>query len=474
MPERPERPERPDRRGRPMTLRRTITVALVTIAAFAVFASAALVGLTSMLRRAGAGRTAAVESVRFAEEAQRDLLLHDRIVTPVVRHQIEAGIRYRLTSARATQTSDVGRRALAEAERSVDAYLLAEEAPGSAELAPRHDAAFHALGGLVAENLREAEAARASAERIDRTADALGVATAASVILAITVVLWWLHARALRPLFGLSRAMRRFGGGSIEERAEEDGAGELAAMARCFNEMATSIARRRRDRQTFIAGVAHDLRNPLAVLRLSTDLVRAGGPEPSPERAARVLDAVRRQVARLERMVGDLLDAASVEAGSLRLRLDVHDVRAIARDVTDLFVAKGTHTIELDLPSEPVVLECDDMRIEQVLSNLVSNALKYSPAGGLVKVRARRAAGEVTLAVSDEGVGMNEEEAAAAFEPFRRSGSLRDEVPGSGLGLFVVRRLVEAHGGVIDLQTAPGCGATFEIRLPEGQPAVAS
>ena len=179
--------------------------------------------------------------------------------------------------------------------------------------------------------------------------------------------------------------MRRFGHGDVEERASEEGPAELAEMARQFNGMAGSISRQRRERHTFIASVVHDFRNPLSVLRMANDIPARATEEAQPmaEHAARVHTLIGRQIERLERMLEDLLDSVSVEAGEVRLRLARHDVCEITADVAqhDRATSKK-HAIELDLPPREVVIECDAMRVEQILANLVSNAIKYSPNGG--------------------------------------------------------------------------------------------
>ena len=449
-------------------LRRTMTAAVVTLALLAVIAAGALMGLTSILHSASSRSTQALENVRLAEEIQRDLLLHDRMRQPNGRNQLASTLRERLTVARSNVTAPTQRAALEDADRAVTDYLAAADVPGadSASLAGAHAEAFAALESLVTSELIEVREARARVRRYDDLADALGATVAAVVVIASGLIVWWLRRRAFRPLFGLARTMRRFGEGNIDERAREEGPAEVAEMARHFNEMASAIANRRKERQTFIAGVVHDLRNPLSVLRLSTDIVN-GDAEVPRSRLVKMLGAVSRQVGRLERMVGDLLDGMTIEAGSVRLLLEEHDARELAGEVVELYAgtAKG-HTIEVDLPDHPVPLRCDGMRVEQVVSNLLSNAIKYSPAGGTISLQVEESRGDVTFRVSDQGVGMTAEDAATAFEPFRRSKSMRDEVPGSGLGLHVVRRLVEAHGGRIALRTAPGEGSTFEVTLP--------
>lgn len=451
------------------TLRRTIATAVLTVVVLAMSAAGALVGLTTVLHRSSVRSASAVESVRFAEETQRDLLLHASVVHPSTREKITVALRERLAEAQLSVSSSEQRTALGAADQAVRSYLAAEEAIPhvSEDIAAKHARAFDELEHLVDLSLADWQRARENADRYDRAGTAIGVSVAAGVIFAGALLLRWLDDRALRPLLGLAAAIRRFGRGSIEERASEDGPAELAEMARQFNEMAESIAQNRKDRQAFLAGVAHDLRNPLAVLKMSAALVEGTRAQLDPDKVRKMTTLVQRQVARLDRMVGDLLDSASVAGGGLRLRLGAHDLCAIAAEVVDQHrTTTAAHTIVLDIPGEPVRVSCDRMRIEQVLSNLVSNAIKYSPNGGRVSLSLRATPEDVTFAVHDEGIGMSEEDTVHAFEPFRRSSALRDEVAGSGLGLFVVRTLVEAHSGRVDVRSTPGMGSTFEVHLP--------
>jgi signal transduction histidine kinase len=113
-----------------------------------------------------------------------------------------------------------------------------------------------------------------------------------------------------------------------------------------------------------------------------------------------------------------------------------------------------------------LLVSCDALRIEQVLTNLVSNAIKYSPRGGRVEVTLEQPGTEAILNVVDQGVGIPSDDQAHIFEPFRRSGASRELVPGAGLGLFVARRIVEAHGGRIEVESRPGAGSTFRVHLP--------
>ena len=165
-------------------------------------------------------------------------------------------------------------------------------------------------------------------------------------------------------------------------------------------------------------------------------------------------------------MIADFLDAAMIEAGNLELRVESCNLADVVRSAAELFEGSASrHELILALPPSPLQASLDPLRIEQVAGNLISNALKYSPQGGKVEVRLEQRADEVVLAVTDHGLGMSPEDQARLFQPFRR-GLSREDIPGVGLGLFVVRRIVEAHRGRIEVESSPGAGSTFRIRLP--------
>ncbi len=458
-----------------LNLRSTMTAAVITLAVLLLSTAAALMSLTTAMHSSGHRAEAAVESVRLMEEVQRDLLLHDRLRDRTAREQIANGVRERLRDAGPQIAGTGARAALTVADREVASYLALDGGGSEQEIATQHAAAFAAVDRLLTLELAEAREARTSVRRVDDLADVIGMVVAAFVTVSTGLLVWWLKARALHPLLGLAQTMRRFGRGDMEARANDEGPSELAEMARRFNEMASAIARQRKDRQAFIAGVVHDLRTPLSVLRMSTDLATTSATPLPPERLGKLMGTVARQVTRLERMAGDLLESVTIEAGKVTLRTEALDAREIATEVVSLYATiSAKHTVELELPEKEIAMSCDRIRIEQILSNLVSNAIKYSPAGGKVALRVEARGGDVVFVVHDEGVGMSEADAAMVFEPFRRSTVLRDEVPGSGLGLFIVRRLVEAHGGCITLQTAPGEGSTFQVRIPAARARQAS
>jgi signal transduction histidine kinase len=266
----------------------------------------------------------------------------------------------------------------------------------------------------------------------------------------------------LRPLLDLQGAMRSFRGGDTDARAQESTLIELREVSRTFNEMATAIARQRRNQLTFLAAVAHDLRNPLAALKTT---IQALERKPSSATSGR-LDLLDRQVDRLARMVNDLLDATRIEAGELQIEPEPLDLREMARTMVDLHAeTTTTHRIELRLPASPVPVTADPLRLEQVVGNLITNAIKYSPQGGLVEVAVGVVDGAAELSVADRGVGIPADEIEDLFLPFRRHASTA-AAPGVGLGLSIARRIVHAHHGRIDVDSKLDEGTTFRVRLP--------
>ena len=454
-----------------------VTALLTTVA---LLATGALVALTTLLHETTATLAASVESVRIAEEAQIDLLLLGRPRDAVVRRELEHAAREKLENARRHVETPAEGRLLDEANRQLDTFLavLADpDATPEQRTAVQADA-FGALEALVEVNLAQAAGTQVRAERWNGLANAIGIGTGLLLLLLLLsfLAILWLRQRAFRPVYELATAMDRFGRGDSGARAELRGSAELREMSHRFNEMAEALSARRQAQIAFLGGVAHDLRNPLSAIVLSLGAAPADRPLPAPERLRRIFQVTTRQVAVIQRMINDFVDVAGIEAGRLELHLAAHDLCATARDAVELFdrTASG-HELAIEGPCEPLLASVDPVRIEQVLANLISNAIKYSPAGGRIAVSVQRQGSEIVLAVADEGIGIAKDDQRRLFEPFRRVGLSREwSIPGVGLGLFVVRRIVEAHGGSIEVQSSPGKGSTFSVRLAALEPAPAT
>jgi two-component system sensor histidine kinase MtrB len=454
---------------RPLSLRSTLAALTILTAALILSFSALLVILTTLLHETTSKAGAAAESVRLAQEAQIELLLHSRADDAILSTDLEASLRRRLLEAKRFVTTSDEAQAIAAAEAEVSRYVAATRDPRI--VAERREAqletSYGALEALVDLNLAHAREATAAAAEWDRRAKLVGLLAVVPLLLATAGALFWLKHRALAPVFSLLDAMERFGKGEREARAPQAGPRELREMSQRFNDMATALSAQREARVAFLAGVAHDIRNPLSVLRMSMALVSPKRPLPSEPRLRALIDTITRQLTRLERMVGDLLGTIQVEAGKLELKLETVDSRQIVSEVLSLFDGGSSERrLVACLPDTAAPLRCDSVRVEQVLINLVSNALKYSPAGSPIEVALEPEPDGAVFRVSDRGPGIAEADRARVFEPFQRVGLSREAVPGVGLGLFVARRIVEAHGGEITIECTPGGGATFRVRLP--------
>jgi PAS domain S-box-containing protein len=235
-------------------------------------------------------------------------------------------------------------------------------------------------------------------------------------------------------------------------------------------------ADRRKDQ--FLAMLAHELRNPLAPIRNSVELMRQVetlDPTFQPSR-----EMVERQVKHLARLVDDLLDVSRITQGSIRLRKEVVDLGAVVQravEGTRPLVESRAHTLSVQLPAEPVRLEADPTRLEQVVSNLINNAAKYTMPGGHIWVTAAREGEEAAVRVRDTGIGVPPDVLDRVFEPFvqQSDGSLARTNGGLGVGLTLVRSLVEMHGGRVEAESAGlGQGSEFVVRLPAQLPAEAT
>jgi signal transduction histidine kinase len=366
------------------------------------------------------------------------------------------------------------RAVLDELTGKIEQYIVALHAAASGtrvrrELGNAFATALDAAAELRRINIEQSRDLVRLAAQWDRAGNILGLAAIAVFAIGLGYIAWWLQRRAFKPAFQLVGSIERYASGDRSARAVEVGPLEFRSIAHRFNDMASTLEQQRNAQLAFLGGVAHDLRNPLSALKLAVGLIESDQPFPPEDRIRQLLARVRRQIDRMERMVYDLLDAARVEAGSLDLHMERSDARDLARAAVDLFdPATRTHQLAVSVPDEPVPLTCDPGRIEQVLSNLVSNAIKYSPRGGAVRIAVARDRETVVFSVSDEGIGMSATDIEHIFEPFRRTGISKETIPGVGLGLFVARRIVEAHGGRITVASAVGKGSTFAVHLPSG------
>ena len=447
---------------------------MVVLGLLGMAAAMTVVGTTTALHHTTSTISEAVESVRAAQELEIRLLLHNRTADTASRRSVEQAVRALIRSMGPYAGDLREQRLLAEVEVAIERYLAHDLGPfGHGDDSEADDgreksveAAIAAIHRLVVLNIQQARDLRIKSERWDLWASRAGLMAALVLIVGIGMVIVWLQRWALQPVLGLRDTIERLGNGQLEARAPVTGPAEIREIAERFNSMAQALDRKRRTQMSFLASVAHDIRNPLSAMSLSVSaLERPDGDLPS-VKTKRPVALVKRQIDRLQRLAGDLMDAAQFEAGAMDLRREPCDLRQLAQDVCDMFAnTSRAHRLECRLPAAPVCVPGDPVRLDQVLSNLVSNAIKYSPAGGLVLVTVEQERSAALVRVSDQGEGILPEDQTLLFDPFRRAESARRS-PGAGLGLFITRQIVRAHGGQIDLVSERGRGSTFTVRLP--------
>jgi signal transduction histidine kinase len=290
----------------------------------------------------------------------------------------------------------------------------------------------------------------------------------ARVVAALVAGLLWtllasaaLAGRSMAPIGRVMEAADRVANGDYDIRVAEKGPPAVRALARSFNTMTERLQNHDRLRRDLMADVAHELRTPLTVIQGTLEGLIDGV---YPRETAK-LQGLLDETHVLSRLVDDLRTLALSESGGLKLQREPTDVASLARDVVSAFGNEASTrgvALTADAPADVASIEIDPVRIREVIGNLVSNALRHTPAGGSVTVRARDADAGVELQVHDTGSGMTPEDLARAFDRFYKSPGSR----GSGLGLTIARNLVVAHGGSIRAASEPGGGTTVTVALP--------
>jgi two-component system, OmpR family, phosphate regulon sensor histidine kinase PhoR len=226
-------------------------------------------------------------------------------------------------------------------------------------------------------------------------------------------------------------------------------------------------------RREFVANVSHELRTPLSILRGYIEVL-LDEPETPREELARILSIMERHSKRLQRLVHDLLSLAQLESSQAKLELSVVRMdelfNNLIRDWKEKLSAKSLRVI-VDLPSEALSFRADETRLEEVLHNLLDNAVKFSHENGQIRLRATRCGSNVVLSVADNGIGISKEHLPRIFERFYRADKARSrELGGTGLGLAIVKHIAQLHGGRVEAESELGRGTAIRVVLPEVPP----
>jgi two-component system, OmpR family, sensor kinase len=291
--------------------------------------------------------------------------------------------------------------------------------------------------------------------------DRLLLAFAGGVAVA-TCFAWYLSRRITTPVLKLSRAADEVAGGNYDVDVSPGGAGEIGVLARSFREMAARLAEAEELERNFLMSVSHELRTPLTAIRGHVEALREGVVTEEEMRVAS-LTVIAAEAERLERLVGDVLDLAKLDAHRFTLlREEVEMERLIDRAYVTFSEEARRRRIDYrcSIEAKPVIVSDGD-RVLQIISNLLSNAFRWTPDGGTIELELKAVDGSVCVAVDDSGPGIPAAERERIFRPFwSRDGG------GTGLGLAIARELASALGGRIQLETSPEEGSRFELVLP--------
>jgi signal transduction histidine kinase len=277
-----------------------------------------------------------------------------------------------------------------------------------------------------------------------------------------------------RRLQGVQAATERLGAGDLSARAPDHGSDEVATLARSFNQMADELATRARaleasdrTRRQLMADVSHELMTPLTAMRGYIETLTMPEVPLDPQTRQRYMGIITDETHRLEQIIGDLLDLARLEGVGMTLRHDRADIEQIFNRVAERHERELSNRqiqmiTRVDAAAKSIIGDAD--RLEQALQNLAANALRHAPDAGQIRLTAERAGNEVVLTVRDNGAGVPTEHLAHIFDRFYKADASRKAAGGSGLGLSIVKAIIERHGGTVAARNDGG--AVFELRLP--------
>jgi heavy metal sensor kinase len=285
---------------------------------------------------------------------------------------------------------------------------------------------------------------------------------------------WFLTGFLLEPVVRITSAARRINAGNLSQRIHvEDTKDELAQLAETFNSMLARLEDSFNRTKQFTADASHELRTPLAILKGETEVALRWGKDP--EELRQTLVSNLEEIDRMGRIIEDLLLLAKSEAGELRL--DIRDF-SLGDLLQDLYLQGKTlgepKNIDISLRlqvTEDIRLKGDQFQLHRLMLNLVNNGIKYTPENGRVEIRLAVKGSEALLAVADSGIGIAAEHLPHLFERFYRVDEARNRsVGGTGLGLAIVKSIAEAHEGRVEIESTPGKGSVFTVRLPLAGP----
>jgi two-component system OmpR family sensor kinase len=304
-------------------------------------------------------------------------------------------------------------------------------------------------------------------EYLSRLGNSIWLAGLASAAAALVVGML-LTRQITHPVRELAQGTNRLAGGDFKSRVKIKSRDEIGQLAASFNTMAASLERGEQSRRQLTADIAHELRTPLTVIEGTVDGILDGVFEPNREHLLSIKDQTRM----LTRLISDLRDLSLAESGQLKLNRVSTDVSEMARRLAagyEMQAAEKNLRLKVEAGAAVPEVMVDPLRIEQVISNLLTNAMRHTPAGGSININVSRDSNNLVISVADTGEGIKADDLPHIFERFYRSGSARARKDGgTGLGLAIVKQMVEAHGGRVWVESRPGSGSRFGFSIPLG------
>jgi two-component system, OmpR family, sensor histidine kinase BaeS len=435
-------------RGNTLGLRLTLAFLGVALAAVALLAILTAVfsaaDVSSLVSSQRADLTGAIATAAGDSWSQQQAW-GGATLRPVLDLAAHSGVQVRITDAAGRTVATTPRFAPAAGPSSIAPVLAGGQRVGTVEVS------------LTAAGLGGADSVLRTA-LLRAIAGTSGLAALVALIAGLAVA-----RRITRPVARLFTVTRAMASGDRSARAGKIKApGELRELAAAFDHMADTLDHEDQIRRDLVASVAHELRTPVAVLQAGHEALLDGVTAPTPQE----LGSLHDEVLRLARMIDDLQTMAAADAAALHLTRERHDLAEVAGAAADSlarrFEVAGV-TLERRLAPAPVL--ADERWMHQVVANLLGNALKFTPAGGMVTISTAQRGGDAVMDVADTGVGIPADELPRIFERFWR-GQAAAQTSGSGIGLAIAAELASAHGGTLTADSQPGQGARLTLTLP--------
>lgn len=469
-----------------ISLRHILACAVMLMAASIVLSSIGLHFFVGKMRHETGHMRKSVSSVRVAEQLRASFLEYDRYG---ILYSISGSERYLQLQDTSRKTIDALLKEAAWVEANSDAIEIVNEAKNSiseyfnmrqrwkdlnitpveyVELSsPRLKEVMEVMGRLTRANVREANVARTNIFKLENLSLKFTMVLFVLFITFTGALVFLTNEFFFKPIRQIEKFLLNFVKGKETPMPEQRSA-ETQYIADDLISLTRYVKEEDERRMHYVAGIAHDLRSPLTAFLNQLEMIELLSQHESADKArlAKPIQNSKEQVERLNDYIDQILDASMVHAGAFELEMELCNICELLTTVVEQW--KSIHeerTFKLEC-EESVAIVCDKRRMEQVLNNLISNALKYSREEHPIKAHVRKVGEWVEIVIEDFGIGVPEDELDEVFLPYKRSKLAKELATGTGLGLSNVKRIVEAHHGEVFLESESEQGSRFYIRLP--------